>query len=126
MPAMCPCGSGVVYAECCEPLHDGVREAETAEQVMRARYSAYARNTPDYLFRSWHPRYRPADVATDPALTWTGLEIVDVVDGGVDDERGVVEFVAHYTSAGESGAMRERSDFERRGGRWVYRDGVTP
>ena len=36
----CPCGSGGAYAECCEPIITGAREADTPEQLMRARYSA--------------------------------------------------------------------------------------
>jgi len=72
----------------------------------------------DYVFRTWHPRTRPADLAPDPALTWTGLT---VLDAGPD----WVEFVASYERAGVPGALHERSRFERRGGRWVYVDGVV-
>jgi SEC-C motif-containing protein len=89
---------------------------------MRSRYSAYARGDADHLFRTWHPRTRPADVAVDPGVVWTGLEIVDVDAGGVDDDHGAVEFVARYESSGRGGVMRERSRFERRTGRWLYVD----
>ena len=119
----CPCGSGVGYAACCEPLHDGEREAATAEQLMRSRYSAYSRGLPDYLFRTWHPRTRPADVAIEPEIEWTGLDVVDAAAGGADDDRGEVEFTAHYREAGGHHAMHERSRFERRAGRWFYTDG---
>ena len=85
---------------------------------MRSRYAAYAVGDTDYVFRTWHPRTRPADLAPDPALTWTGLT---VLDAGPD----WVEFVASYERAGAPGALRERSRFERRGGRWVYVDGVV-
>jgi SEC-C motif-containing protein len=119
----CPCGSGVGYAACCEPLHDGAREAATAEQLMRSRYSAYARGLPDYLFRTWHPRTRPADVAIEPEIEWTGLDVVDTAAGGPDDDRGEVEFTAHYREAGGQYVMHERSRFERRAGRWFYTDG---
>ena len=37
----CPCG-GDRYGSCCAPLHRGERQAATAEQLMRSRYSAYA------------------------------------------------------------------------------------
>ena len=85
---------------------------------MRSRYAAYAVGDTDYLFRTWHPRTRPADLSPDPALRWTGLEIVDSAD-----ER--VEFVASYERDGVAGEMRERSRFERRAGRWVDVDGVV-
>jgi SEC-C motif domain protein len=115
----CPCGSGAVYQACCQPLHNGERQAATAEELMRSRYAAYATGNADYLFRTWHPRTRPADLTVDAEMVWTGLTLTDVVDGGVDDEHGEVEFTASYVG----GAMRERSRFERRGGRWVYADG---
>ncbi|MCV7011788.1 YchJ family protein [Mycolicibacterium madagascariense] len=119
----CPCGSGAGYAACCGPLHHGERQASTAEALMRSRYAAYARGDADYLFRTWHPRTRPAEVTTDSDVVWTGLEITDVEAGGVDDDHGVVEFTAHFVQDGRPDAMHERSRFARRAGRWVYVDG---
>ena len=57
--ASCPCGSDEPFGRCCLPLHLGERQAETAEQLMRARYSAYAVDDLDYVWRTWHPRTRP-------------------------------------------------------------------
>lgn len=109
----CPCGSGATYDGCCGRLHRGAAQAATAEELMRSRYAAYAVGDVDYVFRTWHPRTRPPDLSPDPALTWTGLT---VVDSGTD----WVEFVAAYERDGVAGEMRELSGFERRGGRWVY------
>ena len=41
----CPCGSGLGYAKCCGSLHSDINvyRTATAEQVTRARYSAYAK-----------------------------------------------------------------------------------
>ncbi len=94
----------------------------TALELMRSRYAAFVLGDTDHLFRSWHPRTRPDDLTPDTTRTWTRLEILDVVDGGPDDDTGIVEFVAHYLRAGVPDAQRERSRFERRAGRWVYRD----
>jgi SEC-C motif-containing protein len=116
LQAICPCGSGTPYDGCCGRLHRGAALAQTAEELMRSRYAAYALGETDYVFRTWHPRTRPDDVSPDPALTWTALEIV----GSGEDW---VEFVASYDRGGEPGELRERSRFERRGGRWVYVDG---
>jgi SEC-C motif-containing protein len=112
----------VGYDACCEPLHDGRRDAATAEQLMRARYAAYARGLGDYLFRTWHPRTRPADVSIDSDIVWRGLEVTDTAAGGVDDDRGEVEFTAHYEADGQRAAMHEHSHFQRRAGRWFYVD----
>lgn len=87
---------------------------------MRSRYTAFAVGDAAYLQRTWHPRTRPETVAIDPGLRWTGLEIVEVVEG-TDD--GIVAFRAHWDDAGETGVLAERSRFARRAGRWFYIDG---
>ena len=127
--ASCPCGSDEPYGRCCLPLHLGERHAATAEQLMRARYSAYAAGHLDYVWQTWHPRTRPAELTADPELTWIGLEIVDTVDGRTGDESGEVEFRAHYTQNQRSGqiatggTLHERSRFAVRARRWFYVDG---
>ena len=115
---LCPCGGGL-YAECCEPFHTAHTEAPTAEALMRSRYSAFVLQLDDYLWRTWHPRTRPERVMLDDTV-WTGLEIVDVVDGSERDQDGIVEFVASYRQGRRAASMRERSRFERRGRRWMY------
>lgn len=92
---------------------------------MRSRYSAFARGDADYLFRTWHPRTRPVDVTVDPSVSWTGLEVIDTVAGGADDDVGEVEFTARFESHGRAGSLHERSRFVRRAGRWFYLD-ATP
>jgi SEC-C motif-containing protein len=119
--APCPCGSGRPYDDCCGPLHDGRQRADTAERLMRSRYAAYARGRPAYVFRTWHPRTRPDDLAPTPGLVWTGLRVLAVEAGGPDDAEGVVEFEAAYRTPDGPGALHERSRFvRRRAGRWVY------
>ncbi|WP_232007451.1 YchJ family protein [Mycobacterium intermedium] len=122
--ALCPCGSGAVHQACCGPLLHGERQASTAEELMRSRYSAYACGDADYLFRTWHPRTRPVEVTVDPAVVWTGLEVLAAAAGGPDDEIGEVEFTAHFKAGGRADSMHERSRFQRRAGRWFYVDAV--
>ena len=117
----CPCGSGTAYGGCCGPLHDGT-PAPTAEALMRSRYSAYAVGDLDHLFRTWHPRTRPAGLGPAPGLAWVGLEVLRTVAGGAEDETGVVEFRARFRDSRGEQVMRETSRFQRRGGRWVYVD----
>ena len=125
----CPCGTSLSYAACCRRFVVDGELAPTAEALMRSRYTAYAMGSGDHLFRTWHPRTRPADIEPDPALTWIGLDVVDVVDGAADDTGGIVEFRAHWRSGDgrsrQSGTLHERSTFARRGGRWVYRGAET-
>jgi len=40
---MCPCGSQKTYESCCGNFHSGLALPETAEELMRSRYSAYVK-----------------------------------------------------------------------------------
>ena len=84
---------------------------------MRSRYAAHVRAEEAYLLATWHPRTRPDSVGVVPG--WLGLEVLDTVAGGPEDDTGEVEFVARH----RDGDLHERSRFERRGGRWCYVDG---
>jgi SEC-C motif domain protein len=90
---------------------------------MRARYSAYAVGDLDYVWRTWHPRTRPETSTQDTGLTWTGLEILDTVDGRAGDQSGEVEFRADYREGRRTGTLHERSRFAVRARRWFYLDG---
>src|SRR5688500_20250134 len=91
---------------------------------MRSRYTAFVVGDARHLAASWHPGTRPDDLALDPALRWTGLEIVQAHDGGPDDARGTVEFRATWRRGSERGELHERSRFVRRSGSWWYVDGL--
>ena len=54
----CPCGSNRSYDECCAPLINGERQADTAEALMRSRYSAYVKQNIPYLGETLHPKHR--------------------------------------------------------------------
>ena len=94
---------------------------------MRSLYTAFALRDEDYLFRTWHPRTRPAPPYWVEGTQWTGLQILGTEAGGPSDEEGTVTFVASWrdTSTGESGQMREHSRFSRRAGRWMYEYGAN-
>lgn len=119
---ICPCGTARKFAACCEPLLDG-RPAPTAQALMRSRYTAFALGNADHVYRTWHPRTRPADIDLDSDVAWTGLRIIETSGGGQDDSVGTVSFEADWASAGQIGTLREISRFERRAGRWFYVDG---
>jgi len=109
----CPCGSGLSYSECCSRLHSGLANAVTAEQLMRSRYAAFAVEDAAYLADTWHPSTRPASVELGDGLTWLSLQVIDAQDDQV-------EFVARFRGPGGRGFIRERSQFVRLGGRWLY------
>ncbi len=121
--APCPCGSGEAYEGCCGRLHRGEHPAATAEALMRSRYCAFVKGDEGYLLRTWHPRTRPTRLELDPAVRWTGLEILATTGGTAFHTTGTVTFRASYAG----GALREHSRFERADGAWLYVDGdITP
>lgn len=118
----CPCGAGASYLVCCAPLHLGQRAAETPEQLMRSRYSAFVRGDAAYLLRSWAPETRPAALGDLGGRRWLGLTVEASGYEGAD--RGWVRFAARFTEGGREGALRETSRFRREDGRWLYVDGA--
>jgi SEC-C motif-containing protein len=117
---------GATLGACCGPLLARERDADTAEGLMRSRYTAYVLGDGDHLFRTWHPRTRTDDAEPDDRVRWVGLEVLEVVDGAAGDDEGVVEFRARWVSTDDGpvrrGELHERSRFARRGRRWVYVD----
>lgn len=91
---------------------------------MRSRYSAFALGERDYLLRSWHPAYRPAQLELEPSVRWLGLKILTCQAGGVHDTQGTVEFVARSKCAGRASRLHETSRFVREQGIWLYCDGI--
>jgi hypothetical protein len=50
--------------------------------------------------RTVHPSTRPASLDLTGNPTWRGLQIIDTVAGGPDDDTGIVEFRATYPVPG--------------------------
>lgn len=125
----CPCGSEIAFDDCCAPYIAGDKNAPTAEALMRSRYSAYAVANAAYLKKTLAKHVSDDEELSDEEIAkadWTALEIRGTEAGGEDDDIGVVEFTAFYTTKdGVDFIHRERSNFAREDGRWVYVDGVT-
>ncbi len=124
----CHCGSGRPFAECCQPILLDERLPATAEELMRARYTAYVTDRIDFLGASLHPEQRPEydEVATRRwarQSEWLRLEVVSSEAGGPADERGSVEFVASYREKGAVHHHHEVSEFRKLDGRWYFTEG---
>jgi SEC-C motif-containing protein len=125
----CPCGKGETLETCCGPLLAGKALPETAEALMRARYTAYTQGNVDYIVDTHDPDRRgEVDRRNTEAWSkqseWLGLEILSTDKGGPEDEVGVVEFVARYKLKGVKIDHRERALFRKNGTRWVFVDGA--
>jgi|SRR5690554_226404 len=115
----CPCGGGK-YAKCCEPFHTGAKLARTPEELMRSRYSAYARGLTDYVRASWHPSTLPDGLTLDGNPDWLQLQIMAT---GTHGNRGYVHFKAYFQVDDDIGVMEEQSHFVREQNRWYYLEG---
>jgi len=112
---LCPCGSGKMYTDCCEPVIEGA-VAASVEALMRSRYSAYVLGHWYYLHTSWHPKTRPSKVSPTSTV-WLGLTIVHATEN-------TVEFIAGFRENGNIMALHETSRFAQVDGHWRYLDGT--
>ena len=128
--ALCPCGSGKNFDDCCGPILAGA-PAPTAEALMRSRYAAYVQRNYIHLRRSLS-REQQADFSEKDAREWAessewlGLEITGTEGGGPDDQTGTVDFVARFKINGEERKHVEKASFIREDGNWVYAGQVVP
>lgn len=128
----CPCGSEL-YRECCQLLHLGQKKAESAAQLMRSRYSAFAKQEIDYIVKTTALGQQQAlDVKaiTDwsKANQWLKLEVVQAQEK-LDKNHAQVEFKAHYSAldgADQSVQIHhEVSHFVKHDGAWYFLDPTT-
>lgn len=125
----CPCGSTKSLNECCGPYISGHALPPTAEALMRSRYTAYTQANIEYIRKTTAIRANkdfdgPGTEKWARESKWLGLKILDVKQGGENDKKGVVEFVATYEQNGETIEHHEVSQFKKLDtGRWIFVDG---
>lgn len=112
------------------PFHYGRAKPETAEQLMRSRYSAYFFRLVDYLVETTHPDTRTKTLKNELERTihrvnWSNLTILHTAKGGKEDKVGKVEFVAEYYFEEEPCELHELSRFRKYKGAWKYLDGKS-
>lgn len=106
------------YSECCEPLHNKVAAADSAEALMRSRYAAFVLQKVDYIVETTLPAQqifldKEAIAEWAEETDWAGLEVTQHVPK-LGKRHAQVEFKAYYrTLDGEMGAHHERSAFVR-------------
>lgn len=117
----CPCGGPCGCAE----IISGAGKADTAELLLRARYTAFVVGNMEFVTATTHPERRSEK--TDQAnrkwseeSTWQSLRVLDSASAGGDVS--FVTFEARFTRRGEPQTHRERSRFERINGEWVFVD----
>jgi SEC-C motif domain protein len=120
---LCPCGTNLEYANCCEPFILGKKNAPSPEALMRSRYSAFAKGVEPYLRDTLAPEargdYNPNEVKEwSQKSEWLGLEILSA-------KGDTVEFVAKYKTQGKVLEHHEVSKFKKKDDRWYFVDGES-
>jgi SEC-C motif-containing protein len=137
-PSGCPCG-GPALATCCGPYLAGDTVPQSAETLMRSRYTAYTLGNEPYLRATWHHSTRPNEpiVNENEDLRWLGLEVKSALrlrqrkaELSESPDTDFVEFVARFKVGGRAHRLHEVSRFvrETEAGvpRWFYLDGSFP
>lgn len=125
----CPCGSEAKYDNCCGPFLSGNTLPDTAEKLMRSRYTAITRADIKYIEKTTAAEGRKTLdlIETKKWATenqWKSLTIIETQKGGPGDDTGVVEFTATFENNGQGTDHHEVSQFRKADdGKWLYVDG---
>ena len=126
----CPCGSGSRYSACCLAFIEGDDFPQTAEALLRSRYTAFSRKNLAYIAKTHHPVTRDCfDYASNKAwaarVKFTKLDILSLSSGKEGDLFGYADFQAFYEDDGKTLIHRESSTFKRLNGIWYFLSGST-
>ncbi|MBF2720569.1 YchJ family protein [Psychrobacter sp. NG254] len=127
----CPCqiiptaetvNASLSYQDCCQPYHDdfyngevdkaGGIKAETAERLMRTRYSAFVLVQPEYIVKTTVPAQQNlldinAIESWAKETDWAGLEIVEHTPK-LGKRHAQVEFKAYFNTKKNAGDLAEK------------------
>lgn len=125
----CTCGSKKNAAECCSLIIQGKKTAETPEQLMRSRYTAYTQANIDYIQKTMvGTAAKNFDAITAKAwansVIWLGLLVKRAYVDPANSNKGFVEFEATFKdNSGKTQKLCELSEFEKIGYQWFYTNG---
>ena len=118
----CPCGSKGLFSNCCQPIIEGTQKANTAEELMRSRYSAYAVAAIDYLLDTTYKTLRKDQSYKEieqwsKENRWQKLEVLKSTEN-------TVEFKAYFLDDSKKQQIHhEKSTFTFENGSWFYSKG---
>lgn len=126
----CPCGSGKKYKKCCRVFHHG-KNTQTALELMKSRYCAYATDNTNYIMDTTHKsnnEYNSNKVEWEESIKvfmndtqFNSLEILEFIEVGEDES--FVTFKANILVRGNDASFVEKSKFVKQKGKWFYLSG---
>ena len=124
----CPCGLKASYHDCCGRFIEGDQLPETAEQLMRSRYTAYSQANVDYIAKTMRGAalkdFNPEQAkAWAEQVQWLGLTVTDRQSQG---DCATVTFIARCFMGDQRQNIIEKSEFQKIEDRWYYFDGEQP
>ena len=126
MTLLCPCDSGLSYAECCEPYITGIKDAPTAEALMRSRYTAYVVHAIDYIINTCLEKNKmnPEGIKDwSEKSTWLGFKILSLSNDDEEGDRAKIVFESIYERKSLKYVHHETATFKKQDNRWFYDDG---
>ena len=127
----CPCqispasqsvSSALLYKDCCQPYHDSLCHedfdqadgiyADSAERLMRTRYSAFVLIKPEYIVKTTVPAQQNfldinAIESWAKETDWAGLEIVEHTPK-LGKRHAQVEFKAYFNTKDNTASLEEK------------------
>lgn len=125
----CPCTPSFLYTDCCGRYHSGAIPS-TAQDLMRARYSAYALQRLEFIKNTSLPAQQALlDMTAISQWSrnsqWLGLAVL-AETLSASQRHATVEFIAHWQDAQGRQQHQERSLFIKPAERWYFYDPNVP
>jgi SEC-C motif-containing protein len=123
MTPLCPCGSSLLYSQCCGLYIEENVLPPTPEALMRSRYSAHVVGNVDYIANTMRSpaldNFSINDTRTWlEQVKWDGLTVIQAKLK--TPQLGFVSFEAQYTHGGKKHIMKEKSEFHLIDDQWFY------
>ena len=123
LTSTCPCGSNRSFQMCCKPLIIGETVAQSPEELMRSRYSAFATLNESYLRQTWHPKTCPSDLSLPTLEEQRWVKLV-IHSSEYKNTQGKVHFTAYSLQGRQAFVLSEQSKFLKLDGTWLYHSGL--
>ena len=127
----CNCHSHLPYGSCCKKFHQGTLP-ETALQLMRSRYCAYALGLVNYIIQTTHKNnssYNPNFPTWKKELKNfcknTHFENLEILHFEEKETLAFVSFIATLKQDSHDLTFTEKSIFKKEGTSWLYLEGIA-